>query len=148
MLEILLLFFLCKKIGAVVAAKGHPKVGYQVLLVVCWIIGEVGGAIIGVAMLGGGEGNMGALILPALLGAAGGATIAFVIANSLSDLRPIRDDYDDRDYPRDVDDRFRDRDRGRDRDRDEYTDRPRRDRDRDHDDYVDRPRERDDDRYR
>src|SRR5262245_61407664 len=124
MLEILLLFFLCKKIGAIVAAKGHTKTGYQVMLVAFWIIGEISGAVLAVVVLDFGEDNPLALLGPALLGAGCGAGIAFLIANSLSDVRVQRDydrddDFDRRRWDDDRDDRRR-----QPVDDDRYSDRP------------------------
>lgn len=40
MLEIVLLYFLCKSIGDVITNKGRVPIGYQVLAVVMWFGGE------------------------------------------------------------------------------------------------------------
>lgn len=92
MLEILLLVFLCKRLGAMLREKGRSAGWMQFLLVVCWFGGEL---VCGVAivvfmqMAGSSEPGVGAY-LGALLGAAGGATIVFVIANSLAPLNQER----------------------------------------------------------
>jgi hypothetical protein len=40
MLEIILLYFLCKSIGDVITNKGRISIGYQVMAVVMWFGGE------------------------------------------------------------------------------------------------------------
>lgn len=45
MLEILILYKLCKRIGAAARDKGHRSIGYQLLLVLFWFGGEIGAAI-------------------------------------------------------------------------------------------------------
>ncbi|MDB5355676.1 MAG: hypothetical protein JWN24_2129 [Phycisphaerales bacterium] len=82
MLEILLLWHLCKKIGVKLRAKGRSAGGYQAMLVAMWFGGEIIGAIIGVVVMGGGAGAY----LFAILGAAAGAVAAFVIVNSVAPL--------------------------------------------------------------
>jgi hypothetical protein len=79
-LEILFLVYLCRKLGAILRAKGRSAGGYQFLLVVLWFGGEIFGAVVTVAVL---RMDGAPAYLGALLGAAGGATLAFVIANSL-----------------------------------------------------------------
>ena len=60
MLEILLVWTLAKKIGNIVQNKGHARWGYQLLLVVLWIGGEVAGGIVGaIAQEGGDQGEKG-----------------------------------------------------------------------------------------
>ena len=79
MLEILILFFLCKKIGEIVRRKGRTAIGYQVMTVLFWIGGEVGGGIAWLifmivtgAQIGGGDIDL--TVIPfALVGAAMGA---------------------------------------------------------------------------
>jgi hypothetical protein len=85
MLEILLLIYLCKHVGRKLRDKGRSPGMYQFLLVALWFGGEIFGAIVAVAVLGleGAGGYLGALV-----GAPGGATIAFVIANSLPPAAP------------------------------------------------------------
>lgn len=87
MIEILVLIKLCQMIGDVARRRGRDPVPYGLLLVVCWIAGEIGGAMLGVSIAGGDAGTMGTLLLYgfALGGAAIGATVAFLIARS----RPV-----------------------------------------------------------
>ena len=49
MLEIILLIYLCKSIGAIVRSKGRKPLVFQILLVMLWIGGEFfGGVVAGV----------------------------------------------------------------------------------------------------
>jgi hypothetical protein len=92
MLEILLLVFLCKRLGAMLREKGRSAGWMQFLLVICWFGGEL---VCGVAivvfmqMAGSQEPGIGAYF-GALLGAAGGATIVFIIAHNLAPLNQQR----------------------------------------------------------
>jgi hypothetical protein len=81
MLEILLLIYLCRRLGAMLRAKGRSAGWMQVLLVVAWFVGEFMGAMVG-AMLMGIDGA--ALYIGALLGAAAGAAAVFVLASSMA----------------------------------------------------------------
>lgn len=83
MLEIILLIFLCKKIGAIIREKGRSPVAFQVLTVFLWFGGEIAGAVVGIIVSGNEEPGPAAYIF-ALVGAAVGATIAFLIASNLS----------------------------------------------------------------
>src|SRR3954463_3453341 len=87
MLEIILLVWLCRKIGAIAREKGRKAVGYQFMLVGMWLGGEIGGMVAGVLMVGAnpGGGINPTAYLFALMGAAAGAIVTFVIVNSLSD---------------------------------------------------------------
>jgi hypothetical protein len=100
MLEIAIVYILAKNIGNKVAAKGHKRFGYQLMLVALWIGGEIAGAIFGFVLqmvMAGGvaapeeRGFPWLGYLCALAGAALGAFIAFAIANSLA---PVQDDAD------------------------------------------------------
>ena len=100
MLEIFIVYRLAKRIGDKVAAKGHKRFGYQLMLVALWIGGEIAGAVVGIVlqltMQGGpaveeARGFHWMSYLCALAGAAVGAFIAFAIANSLA---PVQDDAD------------------------------------------------------
>jgi hypothetical protein len=82
MLEILIIWQLAKSIGKTAAAKGRSSGAYKALLVLCWIGGEIVGAIL--AVLAGAAG--GALYLGAIVGAIVGAISAFAIAKSVSPL--------------------------------------------------------------
>jgi hypothetical protein len=100
MLEIAIVYILAKNLGNKVAAKGHKRFGYQLMLVALWIGGEIAGAVVGIvlqlAMRGGTvvqeeRGFSWIGYLCALAGAAIGAFIAFAIANSLA---PVQNDAD------------------------------------------------------
>ena len=81
MLEIVLIWMFCSRLGKMLRAKGRAPGGYQVLGVVLWIGGEIAGGVIGaVAELGAGT------YLLALMGAAVGATITWMMASSAKPL--------------------------------------------------------------
>ena len=46
MIEIILVYFMCKGIGNVLRAKGRKPLFMQIALVVCWIGGEIMGALV------------------------------------------------------------------------------------------------------
>jgi hypothetical protein len=81
MLEILLLVYLCRKLGEMLRAKGRSAGWFQFLLAVAWFAGEFMGAVL-LAILAGMGGA--ALYLGALLGAAAGVTAVFIVAHSLA----------------------------------------------------------------
>ena len=86
MLEILLLIFLTRRVGEIVEAKGRKGGWYKLLTVVLWIGGEVVGAIIGgVVAAMTGSGNL-FIYLFALMGAAVGAGLSFVVAKSVTPI--------------------------------------------------------------
>jgi hypothetical protein len=85
MLEVLLVYLLGKRIAGIVRAKGRSPGGYVAGFVGLWIGGEILGAIIGV-LVTDGEAGAGAYLF-ALVGAATGAVLGFVIANSASPLQ-------------------------------------------------------------
>ena len=86
MLEIILLFFLCKGLGTILRGKGRKPLGFQILLVVLWFGGEFAGGIVGgviqaVRNPGQQEFQMDATTyLLALLGAAIGVCFVYFIA--------------------------------------------------------------------
>jgi hypothetical protein len=93
MLEIILLIFLCRKIGNIVGPKGYNSGWFKFFAVIGWFGGEIGGGIIGaiigiVSNRGGGEPPMGMIYICALVGAALGIGIVFWIANSLPQKAP------------------------------------------------------------
>jgi hypothetical protein len=89
MLEIILLIFLSRKIGAIATNKGLPPGRWKLYLVLAWIAGEFGGAITG-AMIFGFD-NMFSIILVALAG----AFTAYVLLRSyLSKLPDVLSDED------------------------------------------------------
>jgi hypothetical protein len=94
MLEIILVYFLCKRLGDMLRAKGQKPLPYQIMLVVFWIGGEIMGFIVGAvveaAQSGGApseEFNLMGYFM-ALIGAACGAGLAFLIAYMLPNNQP------------------------------------------------------------
>lgn len=81
MLEILFLVWFCKKLAATARDKNRPG-SWGALGAVLWIAGEIGGAMLGAS--GGADGT--GLYGYAILGAALGALIAYVIVASLTPL--------------------------------------------------------------
>ena len=88
MREILLLIFLCRRLGQMLRAKGRTAGWFQALLVVCWFGGELVGGVAMLVLFGAspGGGIDASAYFGALLGAAGGAVIVFVLANTLAPL--------------------------------------------------------------
>jgi len=87
MLEVLFLWFLTRQIRKIVEPKGRKPFGYQTMLVAFWFGGEIVGAFIGFLLFS--EADLQCLVyIPALLGAALGAGVAFLIASSLSPAVP------------------------------------------------------------
>lgn len=87
MLEIIILYKLAKRIGVIVAEKGHRKGGFQLMLVAMWFGGEIFGAFFGgvlgaIAMQAEGPAQLLGYAF-ALLCAIIGAVIAFQIAKNL-----------------------------------------------------------------
>lgn len=172
MLEILLLWFGCKKIGDMVENKGYGSALFKILFVVAYFLGLLFGSVLGHALTelqGAPAQGTGMLRIYgfALVGALLGAGSVFFLALILPEQgreRDYMDDYygsrrrrgsgerlrrrrEEDDRPRRDDYEVRDRPRRRSAD----DDRPRRredDRDRRRDDDEDRPRRRGDDRFR
>ena len=84
MLEIIVLIFLTRQVGEIVEEKGRRSGWYKALTVVLWIGGEVIGAIVGLVVAEVTGSGQFLMYLCALVGAALGAVLAFVIAKSLS----------------------------------------------------------------
>ena len=72
MLEIILLIFLCKKIGDLAIQKGESPVRWKWYTVLNWILFEILGSIVGVMMFGFDMSNMVGLMAFALASAFGG----------------------------------------------------------------------------
>jgi uncharacterized membrane protein YgaE (UPF0421/DUF939 family) len=97
MLEILLLFWLGRKIAAIAGDKGRSGVLFVILLLFLWIGGEFFGAILGavISIMATGQEEPNFLMVYglALLGAATGAVISFLIAHAVPpvDDRTVED---------------------------------------------------------
>jgi F0F1-type ATP synthase assembly protein I len=89
MIEIIVLYFLCKEIGKIAIAKGLSAGRWKFNLVMGWIAGEMLGIIIGFMFFG--KENLFSCILLAL-GCA--ATSYFIIKNYLSKLPDVISDDD------------------------------------------------------
>jgi hypothetical protein len=101
-LQVIVLYVLCKNIGRIVAAKGRPKFPFQLMVVLFWFGGEFAGGMLGMitlTILSDGKGDIPTLMLyPFALVAAGlGVFIAFRIAKSLSPVAAFGDPGDDYD---------------------------------------------------
>lgn len=85
MLEILALWWLTKRIGEIVRQKGHESLAYQIIAVVLWFGGEIGGAVFGLFLSAFLDDSCVCLLYVfALIGAVGGGGLAYFIATSLS----------------------------------------------------------------
>jgi len=102
-LEIAVLWGLCRKIGEMVEAKGHSRLLYQAVLVAMWFGGEITGFVIGVIVMGalgsGGQRDICFCYLSAFFFAAVGAGSAFLVAAVLPNQGGQRAFYD-REYYR------------------------------------------------
>ncbi len=92
MCEMILVVLLSMRIAKICRSKGRTPVGWVILFIGFWIAGELGGAVIGVLISQGELG--GSAYVCALLGAALGAIIGFVIVSSLPNIAREHDDYD------------------------------------------------------
>lgn len=88
MLEILLIWQFCKKIGDMMRQKGRPAIWFQLMFAGAWFGGEILGAIFGAIVTGGGLG----MYLIALGCAIAGATAAYVIAKNAAPAPSLRND--------------------------------------------------------
>jgi hypothetical protein len=82
MLEIIGIIVFCKHLAGVATGKGRSK-GWAALGVLFWVLGEIIGGVIGFAVAGDGF----APYIFALMGAAVGAAIAWVIVSNLSAMQ-------------------------------------------------------------
>lgn len=101
MLEIILLWVMGKKVVGIARSKGRSGTPYVFLLLGLWFGGEIGGAVFGavISLISNPhqEPSFGIMYGLALLGAAIGAILTFVIVNSLPPIETYGDDYDDYD---------------------------------------------------
>ena len=84
MLEIFVLIFLTRRVGEIVEAKGRRTGWYKFLTVLLWIGCEIAGAFIGAIVVAVTRSSELLIYLFALIGAAVGAGISFIIAKSVS----------------------------------------------------------------
>jgi membrane protein DedA with SNARE-associated domain len=83
MLEIWIIIAVSRNIAAMMRQKGRSAAGYVTIFVFLWIIGEVGGLILGVMMAEQNADNEWMIWVFAIVGAAGGGTLGYVIAASM-----------------------------------------------------------------
>jgi hypothetical protein len=98
MLELLILYKLCTRIGNSARAKGRQAIGYQLMLIGFWFAGELSAGLVAavtLAILFGEEvdGFLLPIYLAGFIGAGVGAWVAFLIVGSLS--RPGRGSFAD-----------------------------------------------------
>ena len=86
MLEILFLRFIVKQLGNIAKQKGHNSSHYKRLAVILWFSGELLGFIGGAIIVGNNELAISFICLFAILGAAVGYSIAYLIVNNLPQL--------------------------------------------------------------
>src|ERR1017187_326529 len=96
MLEILLIWSISTKLATKLKAKGRNATGYVLLFIFLWIAGEILGAIVGVVVAIAMDPHAmessfeWVAYIFALIGAAVGGTIGYVIANSVPPLEDER----------------------------------------------------------
>jgi uncharacterized membrane protein YeiH len=83
MLEIIALVFLCKKIGNLATQKGLKPASWKGYTVLAWIVAEIIGVILGMALFG--EGNLIGIMLLGIVSAFGG----YLFIKSVLDKNPI-----------------------------------------------------------
>lgn len=95
MLEIFAIIGLSKKIGNIAFEKGLKKTPYIILMIALWVVLEIVGAIIG-ALIFGAENLM--VYLCAILGAASGAGLGFLIVRNAVPRRRMDEAVLDSDF--------------------------------------------------
>ena len=92
MIEIIVLIVLMGKIGNMARRRGRSPNLFGLLLLACWFAGEVVGAVLGYILSGAwnwGKPNTLLIYGLALVGAALGVGIAFLVARSLSPVEGV-----------------------------------------------------------
>lgn len=88
MLEIVLLYFLAKNIGALAVKKGLPPLKWKLIMIGVWIVFEFTGLIFGVAFFG--TGNIPGLMIFGIACAFGGyLLIRYILENKPDNLNDI-----------------------------------------------------------
>lgn len=87
MLEIVLLIYLCKKMGDKLRAKGRKPFPFQLMVVGFWFVSEfLGAVVVSAVLMIMGTDPMPLAYVGALVGAAMGAAAAFFIASRMPPL--------------------------------------------------------------
>lgn len=89
MLEIIILYFLTKKIGVLAATKGLSAGRWKLNLILAWIVAELGGAVLAVIIFG--KDNLFSALLIAIACA---VSTYFIITNYLTKLPDVVDEED------------------------------------------------------
>ncbi len=89
MLEIIILYFLTKKIGVLAATKGLSAGRWKLNLILAWIVAELLGAFVAVIIFG--KDNLFSALLIALASA---VSTYFIIVNYLTKLPDVVDEDD------------------------------------------------------
>ncbi len=89
MLEIVILYFLTKKIGVLATTKGLSARRWKFNLILAWIVGELFGAVIAVIIFG--QDNLFSALLIAIACA---VSTYFIITNYLNNLPDVVDEED------------------------------------------------------
>ena len=89
MLEIVILYFLTKKIGALAAIKGLSAGRWKLNLILAWIVAELCGAVVAVIIFG--KDNLFSALLIAIACA---VSTYFIITNYLTKLPDVVDEQD------------------------------------------------------
>jgi ammonia channel protein AmtB len=84
MLEILALYWLGKRVGAITKEKGHDSAIYVIITIMLWFGGEIAGFVFGLILTD----SECISYMFALIGAVMGAGIAYFIATNLSPKDP------------------------------------------------------------
>ena len=82
MIELIVIWKLATSIGNIASQKGLKKLGYQIMAIILWLCGEIFGAIVLPTFLGT-NGSFWLIYLYALVGAAIGAGVAFLVMRLL-----------------------------------------------------------------
>lgn len=89
MIEIVMLIYLTRLVGRIVEQKNRKSGWYKFLAVVLWLGGEFAGGFAGGLLVVLTHASEGFIYLFALIGAAIGAGVAFVVAKSVSAVDPF-----------------------------------------------------------
>jgi hypothetical protein len=89
MIEIILLIYLTRRVGEIVAAKNRKPGWYKFMTVLLWIGGELAGGFAGGVLVALTDASQAFIYLFALVGASIGAGVAFLVARSVPAVDPF-----------------------------------------------------------
>jgi hypothetical protein len=96
MIEIIVLYFLCKNIGQLAVSKGLKPMAWKIYTILAWIAGELLGVVFGSVMFGVNievykyTNELGGLMLFALVCAFGG----YLLVRRILEIRPNRHSHE------------------------------------------------------